>query len=156
VAGQGRLLPLQAFVRSRRRSLSSGVYICKSEENDLKHGNYICKSEENYLSQAPVARKRPDQPACLRRRHKAVVRGENKSEIHPQLFYTYRDKRCDVPWLLLDKRAERHLTLSEGSSRIIILCSLLTSTSFCEDTAAPGSRSTYSYERLKPTIAPAP
>jgi hypothetical protein len=29
---------------------SSGIYICKSEENDLKHGNYICKSEENYLT----------------------------------------------------------------------------------------------------------
>ncbi len=29
---------------------SSGVYICKSEENDLRHGNYICKSEVNYLT----------------------------------------------------------------------------------------------------------
>ena len=27
---------------------SSGVYICKSEENDLKHGNYICTSEVIY------------------------------------------------------------------------------------------------------------
>jgi hypothetical protein len=28
-------------------TLSSGVCICKSEENDLKHGNYTCKSDEN-------------------------------------------------------------------------------------------------------------
>jgi hypothetical protein len=32
---------------------SSGVCICKSEENDLKHGNYICKSEGNYI---PISR----------------------------------------------------------------------------------------------------
>ena len=29
---------------------SSGVYICKSEENDLKHGNYIYKSEGIHLT----------------------------------------------------------------------------------------------------------
>jgi hypothetical protein len=40
-----------AYGGNSRRNLqkgdSSGVYICKSEENDLKHGNYISKSVDN-------------------------------------------------------------------------------------------------------------
>jgi hypothetical protein len=39
---------------------SSGVYICKSEENDLKHGNYICKSEEIYLRSSQVRESHDD------------------------------------------------------------------------------------------------
>ena len=47
---------------------SSGVYICKSEENDLKHGNYVCKSEGNYLLQVQI--QKHNNTKCDRNNHK--------------------------------------------------------------------------------------
>ena len=41
---------VDSILERRKKSNSSGVYVCKSEANYFKHGNYICKSEGMYLT----------------------------------------------------------------------------------------------------------
>ena len=78
------------LIACRNVNDSSGVYICKSEENDLEDVNYICQSEEN-------AR------ACIAAKSSELWVGEGVA-VRLSTFVgeaRYPDADADAGWLLL-------------------------------------------------------